>query len=381
MARSSSGRERVGRYGCPFGMLKFRSLVVVAERMTESLAAGSDGNGVLLKKDDPRVTPVGRILRRYSLDELPQLINVLRGEMSLVGPRPPLQREVDRYGLDMRRRFLVKPRTHRPGAGQWAVGPQLGRLRAHRHPLRRELVADVRLHDPLEDGRCRHPWVGRLLIGHDGCVPTPRQPQRAFTLLFVCTGNICRSPFAERLGRAWLDEVLGEQSGAFRLASAGTRARVDAGMHPDTALVLRGLGGDPTGFRARRLSLELMQEADLVLTMTRGHRRDVFLLDPRALSRTYTLREAADLLRTVTTDLDCPAGYVAERARALIPGMHAARARRRGGLQDDILDPIGLPLDVHEEVSAEVIEALVPVLAALTASDRRPGRSARHGGR
>jgi exopolysaccharide biosynthesis polyprenyl glycosylphosphotransferase len=111
-------QERVGRDGCPFGMLKFRSMIVGAERMAESLAAESDGNGVLFKKkDDPRVTPVGRILRRYSLDELPQLINVLKGEMSLVGPRPPLQREVDRYGLDMHRRFLVKPGL----TGLWQV--------------------------------------------------------------------------------------------------------------------------------------------------------------------------------------------------------------------------------------------------------------------
>jgi exopolysaccharide biosynthesis polyprenyl glycosylphosphotransferase len=111
-------QERVGRDGRIFSMLKFRSMVAGADRMVETLDDENDGNGVLFKKkDDPRITPVGRILRRYSLDELPQLFNVLRGEMSLVGPRPPLRSEVDRYGHDMHRRFLVKPGL----TGLWQV--------------------------------------------------------------------------------------------------------------------------------------------------------------------------------------------------------------------------------------------------------------------
>ncbi|WP_346621249.1 sugar transferase [Blastococcus montanus] len=109
---------RIGRDGQEFSMLKFRSMVPGAEKMQQVLAADSDGNGVLFKmRHDPRVTPVGRVLRRYSLDELPQLFNVLRGEMSLVGPRPPLSSEVERYGYDMRRRFLVKPGL----TGLWQV--------------------------------------------------------------------------------------------------------------------------------------------------------------------------------------------------------------------------------------------------------------------
>lgn len=103
-------QERVGRNGQTFRMLKFRSMVVDADRRLAALRHHTDGNGVLFKmRDDPRVTRVGRFIRRYSLDEIPQLVNVLRGQMSLVGPRPPLPPETDRYGLDMRRRFLVKP--------------------------------------------------------------------------------------------------------------------------------------------------------------------------------------------------------------------------------------------------------------------------------
>jgi exopolysaccharide biosynthesis polyprenyl glycosylphosphotransferase len=103
-------QNRVGRHGATFMMLKFRTMVDGADSMTETLTDQNDGNGVLFKKKhDPRVTRVGAVLRRYSLDELPQLINVLRGEMSLVGPRPPLPSEVESYGFDMHRRFLVKP--------------------------------------------------------------------------------------------------------------------------------------------------------------------------------------------------------------------------------------------------------------------------------
>jgi exopolysaccharide biosynthesis polyprenyl glycosylphosphotransferase len=111
-------QERIGHCGQPFTMLKFRTMVQGAHALVPDLAADSDGNGVLFKKkDDPRVTRVGTFLRRYSLDELPQLINVVRGDMSLVGPRPPLASETELYGVDMRRRFLVKPGL----TGLWQV--------------------------------------------------------------------------------------------------------------------------------------------------------------------------------------------------------------------------------------------------------------------
>ncbi|MDP9407591.1 MAG: sugar transferase [Actinomycetota bacterium] len=111
-------QTRVGLDGRHFTMLKFRSMRVTAEDELRALLARNEGDGVLFKmRDDPRVTPIGRWLRRFSLDELPQLINVLRGDMSLVGPRPPLPREVEQYGDDVRRRLLVKPGI----TGLWQV--------------------------------------------------------------------------------------------------------------------------------------------------------------------------------------------------------------------------------------------------------------------
>ena len=110
---------RVGRAGSTFVMLKFRSMYADAEERLASLREQSDhGDGVLFKmKEDPRITRVGKFLRKYSLDELPQLINVLLGTMSLVGPRPPLPLEVARYEDHVHRRLLVKPGL----TGLWQV--------------------------------------------------------------------------------------------------------------------------------------------------------------------------------------------------------------------------------------------------------------------
>jgi exopolysaccharide biosynthesis polyprenyl glycosylphosphotransferase len=113
-------QRRVGRNGTRFDMLKFRSMVVDADARLAELRAsqGAVGNTVMFKlKDDPRVTPVGRILRRFSLDELPQLLNTFAGTMSLVGPRPPLERELGMYEEHVHRRFLVKPGI----TGLWQV--------------------------------------------------------------------------------------------------------------------------------------------------------------------------------------------------------------------------------------------------------------------
>ncbi|MFJ4207685.1 sugar transferase [Paenarthrobacter sp. NPDC089675] len=103
-------QERIGKRGTTFKMLKFRSMVVDAEARLEQLSTQDEGAGVLFKiRGDPRITKCGRWMRKYSLDELPQFWNVLTGSMSLVGPRPPLLREVNGYEQHTRRRLLIKP--------------------------------------------------------------------------------------------------------------------------------------------------------------------------------------------------------------------------------------------------------------------------------
>jgi exopolysaccharide biosynthesis polyprenyl glycosylphosphotransferase len=111
-------QSRVGLDGTTFTMFKFRSMHVDAEAKLAQLRAENPGIGVMFKMaDDPRITRVGRFLRRFSLDELPQLFNVILGHMSLVGPRPPLQSEVDIYENHARRRLLVTPGV----TGLWQV--------------------------------------------------------------------------------------------------------------------------------------------------------------------------------------------------------------------------------------------------------------------
>jgi lipopolysaccharide/colanic/teichoic acid biosynthesis glycosyltransferase len=101
---------RIGRGGRPFSFLKFRSMYVDAEEHLSELKSANEKDGPIFKmKNDPRITPVGRVLRKYSLDELPQLFNVLRGDMSLVGPRPPIPHEVEQYDEYCLERLSVRP--------------------------------------------------------------------------------------------------------------------------------------------------------------------------------------------------------------------------------------------------------------------------------
>lgn len=111
--------DRIGLDGQPFTMHKLRTMVNSADTMLEDLAHNNESEGGMLFKirEDPRVTRVGKILRRFSVDEIPQFVNVIKGDMSVVGPRPPLQREVAKYDGEVRRRLLVRPGV----TGLWQV--------------------------------------------------------------------------------------------------------------------------------------------------------------------------------------------------------------------------------------------------------------------
>ncbi|HLY40995.1 MAG TPA: sugar transferase [Terracidiphilus sp.] len=110
--------DRIGRWGKPFRCLKFRTMVRDADAMQQSLFAQNERDSILFKlQNDPRITRIGSFLRKYSLDELPQLVNVLRGDMSMVGPRPPLPHEVASYSLEHLYRLWVMPGL----TGLWQV--------------------------------------------------------------------------------------------------------------------------------------------------------------------------------------------------------------------------------------------------------------------
>jgi len=114
---------RVGLGGRHFVIWKFRTMAIDAEARLSDVIHLNEHDGLLFKvRNDPRVTRLGRVLRRWSLDELPQLWNVMRGDMSIVGPRPPLPSEVERYDGQVRRRLLVKPGL----TGLWQVGGRAG---------------------------------------------------------------------------------------------------------------------------------------------------------------------------------------------------------------------------------------------------------------
>ncbi|WP_068154499.1 protein tyrosine phosphatase [Rhodococcus phenolicus] len=167
-------------------------------------------------------------------------------------------------------------------------------------------------------------------------------------VLFVCTGNICRSPTAELLTAAYAAE-----SGRADLTahSAGTRALVGHGMEPTAAEVLQQLGGDPVGFAARRLTPNIAEDADLVLTMSRRHRSAVITAAPRMMRVTFTLREAARVQQA------SGASTVAE--------LTAARVQNTAPGPDDITDPMGRDEETFATVGTEIADLLFPLLSRL----------------
>ena len=164
-------------------------------------------------------------------------------------------------------------------------------------------------------------------------LPSPPQP---YTVLVVCTGNICRSPAVERLLAAELDAGPG-----VRVASAGVGAVVGAPMSEPMAALLREAGVSPDGFVARQLTEPMLQDADLILALTREHRSRIVGLHPRAVRRTFTVRELARLSGWVDPAA-LPAGTVGERLAALQPLAAAQRGMHAGPPdEDDVVDPYG----------------------------------------
>lgn len=186
------------------------------------------------------------------------------------------------------------------------------------------------------------------------------------TLLVVCTGNVCRSPLVERVLQHHLDGAHG--AGTIRVHSAGTGALVGSPMDERSAALLRDLGGDPGGFAARRLTSGMVAEADLVLTATRAHRADVVRLVPRAMRRTFTVRELA-LLLTQVPDTDLPDWRDPAPALATLADLaRSARGVVVAGRDEelDVVDPYRRDDEVYAQVRDQVERALPDLLRGFT---------------
>lgn len=167
----------------------------------------------------------------------------------------------------------------------------------------------------------------------------------ALHVLFICTGNICRSPTAERLAAAYSARY---QISDLSASSAGSRAVIGHPIHHNAATVLEKLGGDPSDFAARQLTPRIAAGADLILTMSMAHRRQVLELSPAQLHKTFTLTEAARLASRYD------AQNIAELA-VLRPQLTAHE-------RPDVADPIGQDPEVFATIGAQIADLLPPIL-------------------
>jgi protein-tyrosine-phosphatase len=208
----------------------------------------------------------------------------------------------------------------------------------------------------------------------------PDQPQ-PFRVLYVCTGNICRSAVAERLLRLRLHERLGnhrisgipETTGdsLFEVESAGAQGLTGHPMDEDSAAALTELGGDDTGFRARKLDADQIRRADLILTANRKHRATVVRLDATAAQRTFTMREFARLAEEF--DLaSLPDVDAATRLQAVVEEIAASRGTVRPDERADfdVEDPYGGPPSLHTRVVAQIDAATTTTTDLLVAAVR-----------
>ncbi|MHC6222076.1 arsenate reductase/protein-tyrosine-phosphatase family protein [Arthrobacter sp. MMS24-S77] len=190
-----------------------------------------------------------------------------------------------------------------------------------------------------------------------------------FNLLVVCTGNICRSPLTERILQAGLDRA---NEGAFSVSSAGTQALVGRPMTPQIEGLTRVMGGSSSNFAARQLTPELLEQADLVLALSRGHRSRILELAPSVLRRTFTLREFGRMVEFVRYDADtgaraAKAGLGSEpgleartRWESLIPRAAAVRFRTLAGSEndDDVVDPYRQSDETHSLMLRQIAPAV-----------------------
>lgn len=172
-------------------------------------------------------------------------------------------------------------------------------------------------------------------------------------VLFVCTGNICRSPTAERLAAAYSARL---KIPDFTASSAGTRALIGHPIHPDAALVLEQLGGDPSGFVARQITPKIASGADLILTMTKAHRDAVLEFAPHRLNCTFSIAEAAGLISNLGAES--------------IADLAVLRPHLGQSSVTDINDPIGQDVDVFSSIGSQIADVLQRILPLCGSSSK-----------